>query len=286
MPITVLWLFVTTLQLANADWQDCKFNVEGKIWDLSSYNDKPFDGKDTKMANYEYHVSICNNLSETCNDIMTSEAETGAIYQMGTTDKDPICWDVLGKWDNSIVATQTNPGKNDTSLVLTFNNGDKCKSGKKQVTLTLECDQMSNTGSISGQQNPVGGCNWDIYYKGKAGCFSGTGPGPGPSPGGDGSTSVGTIMIISVASAALLYCIGGYIFCAFKNKEEENRWSPKTSCPHSDFWCGNLWKWTKAGALVTKDELCNLTGCCKCGCCKKGDTDGEEEDGDDGYEYE
>ena len=93
---------------------------------------------------------------------------------------------------------------------------------------------------------------WDVYTK--YACVSSSGS--GSSSGDDGEVSPGTILIIVVICAIVLYCIAGYIWNV--KRSEDGDWKDvKSHTPHLfSFWC-LIPKWTWAGCCVSKEWAVN-----------------------------
>jgi len=275
-----------------SDENDCIWNVDGKTYDLSPLKGKSGRGNDKKVQTYEYDASVCSDMTETCQDIMTGHELTGCTYQFGGQPGGKrVCWDVLGFWKDVTAATlDSSAPEGKTGFSLKFANGDACRNAPRKLTMNMLCDTQE-IGTLEGWQDTDDSCHFIINFPTTHACGGGpapphptkkpTHPDPGhppPKPATNnglatGGIGAGDIFIIVFLVIFVLYC-AGFFFWNGRNNEEDG-YVTKDNLPHMDFWtrmtgyvkdgCLKSWEWTKLGGKWCLSK------------CKRGEQDSDGE---------
>jgi len=169
------------LSQSERDEHDCKFDVNGKSYDLSSLNGRTATGDDSKISTYHYNTAVCSDMTDECEDIMTGQKLRGVVYQMGgEPGQQSVCWDMLAKWDNvtagPLDSSAGKPSGTD-GLTLQFHNGDPCRGSPRKTILNMICDK-AEIGTISGSQDDFDSCLFIINFPTSHACSGGPTPGP------------------------------------------------------------------------------------------------------------
>merc|ERR1719357_180772 len=284
--ITAILLFSL---LVLSDEHDCKFEVNGKSYDLSPLSGQTATGNDAKISTYHYTAAVCADMTSECEDIMTGQKLRGVVYQMGgEPGQQAVCWDMLAKWENvesgPLDSSSGKPSSTD-GLTLSFQNGDPCRGHPRKTKMNMICDSQA-IGTLSGFQDDSDSCLFIINFPTSHAC-AGSGPGPspgttvppgpepGPSPGNNtthSGLSGGWIFIILLLCLSLTYVVGFFVYGGYTTKE----WKNMENCPHPEFW-GKFVGWVKVGCVISGQYTWSCTKAsirwCKS---KMGKGDGED----------
>jgi len=242
------------------------------------------EGNDAKVSTYQYKASVCADMTDTCDDIMTGKKLNGCTYQFGgEPGGKSVCWDVLAFWDStgptvadldpSAGADAGTPG-----ISLAFANGDECRNNPRQNTMNFICDETvpDDPGyTLEGSQDSNDSCHFIINIKSKHAC-PGAAPSGGGSSGGSSGLSGGWIFIILLIILPIVYFTGFFIYRGYTTKE----WKNPENCPHLDI-CKSFPFWVKTGCVVSGVKTKDCCGALLSKC-RKDDEDGNlgEEDDD------
>jgi len=145
------------------DQHDCKFTLNGTngdtVFDLSAIRGKVFNGPDSRTSTYHYALSMCQDIQEKCEDIMTGMDVNGAAYQYGgEPGGGQVCWDVLGSWsEEPTVHSLDDQYSGNTGFALSFQNGDVCREKRRTMTINVMCSVVEQ---MSGKQDTTDSCHF------------------------------------------------------------------------------------------------------------------------------
>jgi len=289
--------------LVISDEHDCKFDVNGKSYDLSPLNGRTATGDDAKISTYHYTAAVCADMTAECEDIMTGQKLRGVVYQMGgEPGQQSVCWDMLAKWDSVTSGPlDSSSGKQPGTdgLTLQFQNGDPCRGSPRKTKMNMICDG-NEIGTLSGFQDDSDSCLFIINFPTSHACSGATpppgpdttpGPGttypPGPEPNNTNESSsgvsVGWILIICVICLMIFYLAGFFGFGVYK--DEEKNWKTTDHCPHTGFW-SNFVGWVKLGCVMSGQYTWSATKQCCRWCKSKMGKGGDDESGSEGEDPE
>jgi len=182
-----LLLLVAALCPVLADWNDCTFEVDDKVYQLGPLIGVSTNGTDAEVSTYKYEVSLCGNNTSPCADIMIGSADFGAVYQFGgEPGGKEVCWDILAYWEDgsgrSLEARGLPSDKGTDGFQLYIANGDLCKSAPRETTINVICDESYNppNAGVVGVQDSTDSCHFIIDYHTICGCAGHCTNGPVP----------------------------------------------------------------------------------------------------------
>lgn len=190
--IATLSFFATSMPVKSKAG-NCTFSVGGKNYDLSPLQGKVARGDDSKISTYHYLASVCSNMDQPCEDIMTGQKIFGNVYQIGgEPGQQAVCWDALAKWTGFTAgALDPSAGSGKSGFSLNFSNGDPCRGSPRKTTLNMVCDEENEVGTLSGYQDDEDSCLFIINYPTKYAC------GDAPASWGINGTFAGNLTCIS-----------------------------------------------------------------------------------------
>lgn len=160
-------IFTASLAAGN-----CSFTVGGKTFDLSALDGKVARGSDVQISTYHYEASVCSNMAEVCEDIMTGGHLHGNVYQVGgEPGGQEVCWDVLAYFDDfKATALDSSAPNGATGFTLNFANGDPCRGNPRNTVMNMICDSDNEVGKLTGRQDDIDSCKFIINYPTKYAC--------------------------------------------------------------------------------------------------------------------
>lgn len=270
-------LLLSSILLSNAS--NCAFKnpVSKENYDLSAFKGLVMEGADAKVSTYQYKASVCSDMTDICDDIMTGKKSNGCTYQFGgEPGGKSVCWDVLAYWDDeAVTVADLDPSASQPAgtegISLSFKNGDECRNNPRENTMNFICDKTVPTSKpgyqLEGSQDPNDSCHFIINIKSSHGCPGGS-PKSGSTSGSSG-LSGGWIFIILIIILPIFYFATVFGYRGYTTKE----WKSSENCPHLDL-CKTFPLWVKTGCMVS--GVASKNGCMwLMSKCKKGDDDYE-----------
>eukprot|EP01084_Bolivina_argentea_P265367 449791_1 len=226
--------------------------TSGLQLDLRALADTTLKKSDDLTPQNQYEYSPCQNGIDL--DICAPDTAM-AVKLQGEPPNYEKC-DVIANWDTD--AQSTIPYYNSAFERWTFNysTGNDCNNEPYKFFVYYNCDPDIGDYRVVSVGSPQE-CEGLMYIDTQWACPGEIYTTPAPI---DNSLSAGSIIVIILLLAFLIYFTIGYIICAILNRKDYGYCDVQANIPHIVFWI-KLPALVMAGCMFTKDFLLALCSC-------------------------